>query len=140
MDKDITLEALFQSFTPDIGSDDEFMERLGKRLAAVEYIKEVHERQVRLYRLAIPIAFVLGVVLCGTVLAANMFLRDGNPIPQPDFGLIHISYLFAKSCNILLLMGTPLLITIGIVLIVTQWLEYASLKSIFTQKSRHHTY
>ena len=134
MDKDIALETLFLNFTPDLGSEDEFMERLNKRLAAVEYIKEVHDKQVKLYRLAIPVAFVLGVVLCGTVLTASMLLRDSNPTIPSDLSLIHISYLFVKSYNILFLVGTAILIAIGIILIVSQWQEYANLKYILTLK------
>ena len=140
MDKDTTLETLFLNFTPDIGSEDEFMERLSKKLAAVEYIKEVHERQVRLYRLSIPIAFVLGVVLCGTVMTASMLLRDSTPTTPSDLSLINISYLFVKSYNNLILMGTAILIAIGITLFIGQWQEYASLRYILTQKSRSKTY
>ncbi|MDE5560433.1 MAG: hypothetical protein K2J00_01310 [Bacteroidaceae bacterium] len=116
------------------------MERLSKKLAAVEYIKEVHERQVRLYRLSIPIAFVLGVVLCGTVLTASMLLRNNTPTTPSDLSLINISYLFVKSYNNLILMGTAILIAIGITLFIGQWQEYASLRYILTQKSRSRTY
>ena len=47
MEQKDTLQELFNGFTPDLGQEDLFMQRLEKKLEAVEYIKQLQERQLR---------------------------------------------------------------------------------------------
>ena len=59
MEKDKTLEQLFESFNPDLGSSDAFMHSLTRKLEAVEYIKQMQEAQKLRYKRALLVALSL---------------------------------------------------------------------------------
>ena len=62
MEKDKALEELFLAQTPHFDDSAEFMQKLTKRLEAVEFIKQYQERTIRRYRIVIAVAFVVGIV------------------------------------------------------------------------------
>lgn len=70
--KDKALEDLFLASKPTFDDTDDFMKALNKRLDAVEYIKQHEEATIRRYRYIMLVAFILGI-LCGGVIIALLF-------------------------------------------------------------------
>lgn len=69
MERNDELKKIFDGFNPTLGSSRLFMEKLERRLAAVEYIKQMHDREVRRYKLAMLAAFAAGILLGGGAIA-----------------------------------------------------------------------
>lgn len=66
MDDDLAV--LFGSYEPKMESGDVFMAKLERRLAAVEYVKQMQEAQLRKYKRAVLLAFVVGIVIGGSLI------------------------------------------------------------------------
>ena len=62
MEKDKELEALFLAQKPHFDDSAEFMEKLTKRLEAVEIVKQYQERTLHRYKMMMVVAFVVGIV------------------------------------------------------------------------------
>lgn len=130
MEQKDTLQELFNGFTPDLGQEDLFMQRLEKKLEAVEYIKQLQERQLRRYRYAIIAAFVMGVAVSGGVF---VYILD-NPIGQPtfSFGIHSLPFLFLEqNSRMISLTGLSLLMGIAIIVIVNMWQELAGMQELY---------
>ena len=59
MNDDIRLQALFDSFQPTPTDSDLFTERLERKLALIDEIRQAQAAQLRRYRLAVVAAFVI---------------------------------------------------------------------------------
>ena len=132
--KDI-LQELFNGYTPDLGQEDLFMQRLEKKLQAVEYIKQMQDRQHRRYRYAIIAAFLMGVIVSGGLL---VYIMD-NPIGQPAFslGMQSIPFLFLEqNSRMISLTGLAMLMSVGIVVFVNMWQELANLHMLYGKRER----
>ena len=130
MEQKDTLQELFNGFTPDLGQEDLFMQRLEKKLEAVEYIKQMQDRQLRRYRYAIIAAFVMGVTVSGGVF---VYILD-NPIGQPtfSFGIHSLPFLFLEqNSRMISLTGLSLLMGIAIIVIVNMWQELAGMQELY---------
>lgn len=130
MEQKDTLQELFNGFTPDLGQEDLFMQRLEKKLEAMEYIKQLQERQLRRYRYAIIAAFVMGVAVSGGVF---VYILD-NPIGQPtfSFGIHSMPFLFLEqNSRMISLTGLSLLMGIAIIVIVNMWQELAGMQELY---------
>lgn len=130
MEQKDTLQELFNGFTPDLGQEDLFMQRLEKKLEAVEYIKQMQDRQLRRYRYAIIAAFVMGVAVSGGGL---VYILD-NPIGQPtfSFGIHSLPFLFLEqNSRMISLTGLSLLMGIAIIVIVNMWQELAGMQELY---------
>ena len=60
--KETNIEDLFARYQPDMGDRDEYMERLSKKLEAVEYAKRYREAQTKRYRRMMVAVFISGIV------------------------------------------------------------------------------
>lgn len=130
MEQKDTLQELFNGYTPDLGQDDLFMQRLEKKLEAVEYIKQMQDRQLRRYRYAIIAAFLMGVIVSGGLL---VFILN-NPIGQPtfSFGIHSLPFLFLEqNSRMISLTGLSLLMGIAIIVIVNMWQELAGMQELY---------
>ena len=126
MEQKDTLQELFNGYTPDLGHEDLFMQRLEKKLEAVEYIKQMQDKQLRRYRYAIITAFLMGVIVSGGLF---VYVMD-NPVEQPtfSFGIHSLPFLFLEqNSRMISLTGLSLLMGIAIVVIVNMWQELASM-------------
>ena len=135
MEQKDTLQELFNGYTPDLGQDDLFMQRLEKKLQAVEYIKQMQDRQLRRYRYAIIAAFLRGVIVSGSLL---VYILD-NPVEQPNisFGIHSMPFLFLEqNSRMISLTGLSLLMSTGIIVLINLWLELASMKHQYNKKSQ----
>ena len=135
MEQKDTLQELFNGFTPDLGQEDLFMQHLEKKLQAVEYIKQMQDRQLKRYRYAIIAAFLMGVIVSGGLL---VYIMD-NPIGQPtfSFGIHSMPFLFLEqNSRMISLTGLSLLMGTGIIVLINLWLELASMKHQYNKKSQ----
>ena len=62
MSKDKALEELFLAQKPHFDDNADFMAALTRRLDAVEYVRRHQEATIRRYKIAMVVAFVIGVV------------------------------------------------------------------------------
>lgn len=135
MEQKDTLQELFNGYTPDLGQEDIFMQCLEKKLQAVEYIKQMQDRQLRRYRYAVIAAFLMGVVVSGGLL---VYIID-NPIGQPtfSFGIHSMPFLFLEqNSRMISLTGLAMLMSVGIVVIVNMWQELANLHMLYGKRDR----
>lgn len=136
-DKDKTIEQIFSGFTPNMGADDNFMECLEKKIDAVEYIKQMQERQIKRYRYAIIASFVLGITISGCIFA--FILTDTNRQPVFSFGLQSIPFIFIEdNSRILSQTGLAMIMSAGIIAIVNMWYEVATMWNFMQIKTKCH--
>lgn len=133
MEQKDTLQKLFNGYTPGFGQEDLFMQHLEKKLQAVEYIKQMQDRQLRRYRNAIIAAFLMGMIVSGGLL---VYIMD-NPIGQLtfSFGIHSMPFLFLEqNSRMISLTGLSLLMGVGIVVIITLWQELASMHELYGKR------
>lgn len=118
MEKDKTLEALFQAQKPHFDDSADFMAALTKRLDAVEFVKQHQEATIRRYKMAMVAAFVVGIITGGVTVAFML----STPVDEPLFDFdSQIEGLRWLSENSLLIAATilSLLMVVGIFSIFT---------------------
>ena len=81
MMKDKTLEELFLAQKPQFTDNADFMSALTKRLDAVEFLKQHQEATIRRYKLAMVVAFVVGIISGAIVVALIL----STPVDVPLF-------------------------------------------------------
>lgn len=112
MTKDKSLEKIFLTQKPVFDDQDIFLQKLERKLEAVEFIKQYEETHLRRYKYAMIAAFVLGIVSGGVSL--TFILR--MPIDEPLFT-------FDVASGFLLTLQQNSRITISIALML--FLSYA---------------
>ena len=85
MNDDIRLQSLFDSFQPTPTDSDLFTERLERKLALIDEIRQAQAAQIRRYRMVVAIAFVTGIVIGGGMLA--FILNAPTDVPLFSFGI-----------------------------------------------------
>lgn len=114
MNDDIRLQALFDSFQPTPTDSDLFTERLERKLALIDEIRQAQAAQIRCYRLAVVAAFVAGIVFGGGVLA--FILSTPIDVPLFSFGIKFYPFLFIEqNSRLISVLLTSLMITFCIV-------------------------
>ncbi|MBR5053099.1 MAG: hypothetical protein IKW91_07735, partial [Bacteroidaceae bacterium] len=83
MTKDKALEELFQAQKPHFDDSAEFMEKLTKRLDAVEFVKQYQERTLRRYKMAMVAVFIVGIISGGI----STWWLLSTPANEPLFNL-----------------------------------------------------
>ena len=81
MMKDKTLEELFLAQKPHFTDNADFMSALTKRLDVVEFLKQHQETTIRRYKLAMVVAFVVGIISGAIVVALIL----STPVDVPLF-------------------------------------------------------
>ena len=117
MNKDQTLEDLFLAQKPQFDDSDAFMASLNKRLDAVEYIKQHQEATIRRYKMALVVAFVVGII-SGAVTIAFVL---STPAAVPLFTFrVQTGWLSWLAANSRIITATVLsfLITFGLISII----------------------
>ena len=117
MNKDKALEELFLAQKPQFDDNEAFMASLNKRLDAVEYIKQHQEAMIRRYKMALVVAFVVGII-SGAVTIAFVL---STPAAVPLFTFrVQTGWLSWLAANSRLLTATvlSLLVTCGLISII----------------------
>ena len=117
MNKDKALEELFLAQKPKFDDSEAFMDSLNKRLDAVEYIKKHQEATIRRYKMALVVAFVVGII-SGIVTIVYM-LSTPAAVPLFTFRMETgwLSWLAANS-RLITATALSLLITFGLISII----------------------
>ena len=114
MNDDIRLQVLFDSFQPTPTDSDLFTERLERKLALIDEIRQAQAAQIRRYRLAVVAAFVAGIVFGGGVLA--FILSTPIDVPLFSFGIKFYPFLcIEQNSRLISVLLTSLMITFCIV-------------------------
>ena len=114
MNDDIRLQALFDSVQPTPTDSDLFTERLERKLALIDEIRQAQAAQIRRYRMAVVAAFVAGIVFGGGVLA--FILSTPIDVPLFSFGIKFYPFLcIEQNSRLISVLLTSLMITFCIV-------------------------
>ena len=118
MNSDKALEDLFLAQIPHFTDGDAFMASLTKRLDAVEYLKQYQERTIRRYKMAMVVAFVVGII-SGAVSIA-FILSTPADVPLFTFHVqTGILVWFAQNSRLFVASALSLLMTVGICSIIS---------------------
>lgn len=118
MTKDKALEELFLAQTPHFTDGDAFMASLTKRLDAVEYVKQYQETTIRRYKMAMIMAFVVGII-SGAITIAWVI---STPMDVPLFTFqVQTDFLLwmVENSRIIVSALLSLLMTAGIISIIS---------------------
>jgi len=110
--EDKTIEELFKAQTPNFTDGADFMARLTKRLDAVEYIRQYQEATLRRYKIAMVVAFVVGIISGAFTIA--FLLSTPADVPLLTFN-VQKGYLLwiAQNSRVIVTTALSLLMTIG---------------------------
>ena len=117
MTKDKALEELFLAQKPHFDDHDAFMANLTKRLDAVEYIHQHQEATIRRYKMAMIVAFVVGIISG----AVTMALILSTPADVPLFTFrVQTGFLlwFAEYSRPIAATALALVMTLGLLSII----------------------
>ena len=95
MNDDIRLQPLFDSFQPTPTDRDLLIERLERKLALIDEIRQAQAAQILRYRMAVVAAFVAGIVFGGGVL--TFILSTPIDVPLFSFGIKFYPFLFIEQ-------------------------------------------
>ena len=124
MEKDDTLTQLFNSYTPDLQDSDDFMDRLQRKLDAVEFIRQRQEKQLRLYRYGLLAAFALGMITSGILL--SIICTTPAEQTMPTFSLLPASLVFLQEhFRTTSFIAIAILMSASTIALITQCLELA---------------
>ena len=134
MTKDKALEELFLAQKPHYDDSAEFMAKLTKRLDAVEYLKQYQERTIRRYKMAMVVAFVVGII-SGAVSIAFIL---STPADVPLF-TFHVQTGFllclAQNSRLFVASALSLLMTVGICSIISNVQDILHMRVRYSQPS-----
>ena len=114
MEKDKELEELFLAQKPHFDDGADFMAALTKRLDAVEYLKQHQEATIRRYKMAMVVAFVVGIVSGGISIG---YLLTA-PADEPLFSFeLHNAVLvwLAENSRMIAATALALLMSFGVI-------------------------
>ena len=117
MNKDKSLEALFQAQKPHFTDSEQFMARLTKRLDAVEYIRQYQEQTTRRYKMIMVATFVVGIISG----AATIGFLLSTPADVPFFTFpVQTGLLLwlIENSRVIVSTGLVALMTLGIISII----------------------
>ena len=118
MEKDKMIEELFADFHPELSDNDRFMASLNRKLDAVEYIKQHQEVMIRRYKMAMVMAFVVGIISGAVTITHVLSL----PTDAPLFTL-HVQsgvlLWLAENSRLITTTALSLLMTCGLISIVS---------------------
>lgn len=117
MNKDKALEDLFLAQKPQFDDSEAFMASLNKRLDAVEYIKQHQEATIRRYKMALVVAFVVGIISGAVTIVYMLSMPVGVPLFTFQVQTGWLSWL-ANNSRLLTTTALSLLITFGLFSIV----------------------
>ena len=117
MNKDKALEELFLAQKPQFDDSEAFMESLDKRLDAVEYIKQHQEATIRRYKMALVVAFVVGIISGIVTIVFMLTMPAEVPLFTFQVQTGWLSWL-ANNSRLLTTTALSLLVTFGLISIV----------------------
>ena len=117
MNKDKALEELFLAQKPQFDDSEAFMESLNKSLDAVEYIKQHQEATIRRYKMALVVAFVVGIISGAVTIVFLLSTPAAVPLFTFQVETGWLSWLAANS-RLITATALSLLISFGLISII----------------------
>lgn len=146
MNKDKALEDLFLAKKPQFDDSEAFMASLNKRLDAVEYIKQHQEATIRHYKMALVVAFVVGVISGAVTIAFLLSTPAAVPLFTFRVQTGWLSWLAANS-RVLTATALSLLISFGLISIIGNIQDIRRMRDecktnqiLFSQRPRKRSY
>ena len=127
MERDKKLEELFLAQKPTFDDKAEFISQLTRRLDAVEFVRQHQEATLRHYKMAMVVAFVVGIV-SGAVTMAFIL---STPADVPLFTLkVQNGFLlwFADNSRVIVATALALLMSLGIISIINNVIDIVNLR------------
>ena len=95
MNDDRKLQELFDSYDPTLTDSELFNQRLERKLAMIDEIRQAQAAQIRRYRIAVVAAFIVGIILGGVLLA--FILSTPTDVPLFTFGINFYPIIFIEQ-------------------------------------------
>ena len=134
MNKDKALEDLFLTQKPQFDDSETFMTSLNKRLDAVEYIKQHQEATIRRYKMALVVAFVVGIISGAVTIAFVLSVPAAIPLFTFRVQTGWLSWLAANS-RIITATALSLLVTLGLISIIG---NIQDIRSMHVKSEKNH--
>ena len=127
MNKDQALEELFLAQKPHFDDSETFMASLNKRLDAVEYIKQHEASTIRRYKLAMVLAFVVGIISGGVALAFMLSMPANVPLFTFKAQTAILTW-FSENSRFIVTTALSLLMGLGAISIVSNLLDVLNMR------------
>ncbi|MBO4452148.1 MAG: alpha/beta hydrolase [Bacteroidaceae bacterium] len=127
MEKDKELEELFLAQKPHFDDGADFMAALTKRLDAVEFIKQHQEATVRRYKMAMAVAFVVGIISGGVAIAFMLSAPADVPLFTFEEQNVVLQWVSEHS-RVIFATALALLISLGIVSLINNVQEMLAMQ------------
>ena len=112
-----TFEELFDSYRPLLTDSELFNQRLERKLAMIDEIRQSQATQIHRYRMAVVAAFVAGIVLGGGLL--TFILSTPSNVPLFTFGINFYPLLFIEqNSRLISVLLTSLMIAFSVIAIL----------------------
>ncbi len=118
MSKDKALEELFLAQKPHFDDNADFMAALTKRLDAVEFVRRHQEATIRRYKMAMVVAFVVGIISGAITMAFVLSMPADKPLftVQVQSGIL---LWLAENSRVILTTVLALLMSLGTMSIIS---------------------
>ena len=130
MTKDKELEKLFLAQKPTFDDKADFMATLTKRLDAVEYVRQHQEATLRRYRVAMVVAFVVGIVSGAVTIGLILSKPADVPIFSFDVQSVWVLWIMRNS-RVIVATALALLMTFGTFSVINNVQEILNMRSHF---------
>ena len=127
MNKDKELEELFLAQKPHFDDNEAFMASLNKRLDAVEYIKQHEAAAIRRYKLAMVLAFVVGIISGGVAMVFVLSMPTEVPLITFKAHTAILSW-FSENSRFIITTALSLLMGFGAISIVSNLLDILNMR------------
>ena len=117
MNDDKRLQVLFDNYRPTFTNSKQFNQRLERKLAMIDEIRQAQAVQIRRYRMAVVAAFVIGIIIGSGLLA--FILSSPTDAPLFTFGTNFYPLLFIEqNSRIISALLTSLMIAFSIIAVL----------------------
>ena len=130
MTKDKELEKLFLAQKPTFDDKADFMATLTKRLDAVEYVRQHQEATLRRYRVAMVVAFVVGIVSGAVTIGLILSKPADVPVFSFDVQSVWVLWIMRNS-RVIVATTLALLMTFGTFSVINNVQEILNMRSHF---------
>ena len=130
MTKDKELEKLFLAQKPTFDDKADFMATLTKRLDAVEYVRQHQEATLRRYRVAVAVAFVVGIVSGAVTIGLILSKPADVPVFSFDVQSVWVLWIMRNS-RVIVATALALLMTFGTFSVINNVQEILNMRSHF---------
>lgn len=122
MKRSDSLESLFNSFNPTMTNEQAFMDKLNRKLEAVEYIKQMQERQIKRQRYLMLIAVVLCTIVCTAVI--TVMKEESLVLSGFSFSLRALPYMLSpENLRVISIIILSLSISGAMIALISIWQE-----------------